>query len=93
MEILSAIQKEDGRTVVVSLHQVDMAIRYCPRVVALHQGRIVFDGPSTELTPVMLRDLYGMQADELLEVNDRLHLHAQPANQVLAWPVKAGQAA
>lgn len=46
MEILTRIQREDGRTVLVSLHQVDMAIRYCPRVIALNQGRVVYDGPS-----------------------------------------------
>ncbi|MNL25560.1 Hemin import ATP-binding protein HmuV [compost metagenome] len=50
----------------VSLHQVDVAMRYCPRVVALRQGKVVYDGPSAALTPGMLRDLYGTEADELL---------------------------
>ena len=66
MEILANIQREDGRTVIVSLHQVDMALRYCPRVVALNQGRIVYDGPSAALTPALLCELYGMDAHELL---------------------------
>ena len=64
MEILSKIQKEDGRTVVVSLHQVEIAIRYCPRVIALNQGRVVYDGPSSALTPAMLSNLYGTQVEE-----------------------------
>ena len=51
---------------VVSLHQVDVAMRYCPRVVALRHGKVVYDGPSAALTPKMLRDLYGTEADELL---------------------------
>ena len=72
MEILSNIQREDGRTVIVSLHQVDMALRYCPRVVALHQGRIVYDGPSANLTPALLRELYGMAAHELLTPSSTL---------------------
>jgi len=58
MDILSSINREDGCTVLVSLHQVDVAFRYCPRAVALHQGRVVYDGPSAALTPAMLRDLY-----------------------------------
>jgi phosphonate transport system ATP-binding protein len=66
MDILARINREDGSTVIVSLHQVDVAIKYCPRVVALHQGRVVYDGPSAALTPALLRDLYGMQADEIL---------------------------
>lgn len=51
---------------IVSLHQVDMAVRYCPRVVALHQGQVVYDGPSAALTPALLRSLYGVHADEIL---------------------------
>jgi phosphonate transport system ATP-binding protein len=66
MEILTRINREDGSTVVVSLHQVDMALKYCPRVIALHQGQVVFDGAASALTPALLRALYGMQADEML---------------------------
>jgi phosphonate transport system ATP-binding protein len=66
MDILAKINREDGTTIIVSLHQVDIAIRYCPRVIALHQGRVVFDGPSSRLNPELLRELYGVQVDELL---------------------------
>lgn len=86
MEILTRIQREDGRTVVVSLHQVDMAIRYCPRVIALNQGRVVFDGPSAQLTPVLLRELYGMQADEFLSGSDLLTAQPSPVSSpTLVW--------
>lgn len=87
MEILSTIQREDGRTVLVSLHQVDMAIRYCPRVIALNQGQVVYDGPSSQLTPALLRELYDMQADEFLSGSELLPLApTQLAQPVLAWP-------
>ncbi len=66
MEILTRINGEDRCTVIVSLHQVDMALKYCPRVVALYEGRVVFDGPSRMLTPRLLRELYGVHADEIL---------------------------
>lgn len=75
MEILARICREDGCTVLVSLHQVDMARRFCPRTVALHQGRVVFDGPSEQLTPTLLRELYGMQADEILNGSETIHGH------------------
>lgn len=95
MEILSRINREDGSTVVVSLHQVDMAMRYCPRVIALHQGRVVYDGPSSELTPALLRSLYGMQADEILNGSSTLHEPTQPAPSpaVVAWPMPLAHAA
>lgn len=94
MEILTRIQREDGRTVVVSLHQVDMAIRYCPRVIALNQGRVVYDGLSANLTPQLLRELYGMQADEFLSGSDLLtKTPAQQFAPVLAWAAPAAQLA
>ncbi len=65
MEILARINAEDGTTVVVSLHQVDFATRYCSRAIALKNGTVVYDGPSAALTPDLLRNLYGTQAEEL----------------------------
>ena len=65
MEILARINREDQCTVIVSLHQVEIALKYCPRVVALHQGKIVFDGAAAALTPELLRELYGVQVEEL----------------------------
>lgn len=94
MEILSTIQREDGRTVIVSLHQVDMAIRYCPRVIALNQGQVIYDGPAAALTPALLRDLYGMQADEFLSGSELLvSAQAQTPTPTLAWTNTLAQAA
>jgi phosphonate transport system ATP-binding protein len=59
MEILSDINKRDGITVLVSLHQVDYAVRYCPRAIALKDGKVVYDGPSSALGPAFLREIYG----------------------------------
>ena len=67
MEILARINREDNCTVIVSLHQVEIALKYCPRVIALHQGKVVFDGASSKLTPELLRELYGVQVEELFE--------------------------
>jgi phosphonate transport system ATP-binding protein len=65
LRILAGINQEDGTTVLVCLHQVDIAIRYCPRMMALKQGRLVYDGPSSAITASFLRELYGTEADEL----------------------------
>jgi phosphonate transport system ATP-binding protein len=98
MEILARINREDGCTVIVSLHQVDMALKYCPRVVALHQGRVVFDGPSKLLTPQLLRELYGVHLDEILA--DSTSLHSASVSQASAsstaspaWQARLAQAA
>jgi len=58
MEVLARINRDKGITVLVSLHQIDFARRYCPRTVALRDGAVVFDGPSTGLDPTSLNDLW-----------------------------------
>jgi phosphonate transport system ATP-binding protein len=58
MEILARVNREHGCAILVSLHQVDVALRYCPRIVAMSDGRIVYDGPAAQLSPEFLRELY-----------------------------------
>jgi len=71
MEILADINRQDGKTVVVTLHQVDYALRYCSRTVALKGGRIHYDGPSAALSDHLLNDLYGADMDASLLFSDR----------------------
>lgn len=66
MEQLLALNREQGMTLVVTLHHVGLARRYCERVVALRQGELVFDGPVQALTPEFLQSLYGAAAEELI---------------------------
>ena len=65
MDALADINR-DGITVVVSLHQIDYALRYCPRTVALADGAVVYDGPSEALSAERLRQIYGTGAHEVL---------------------------
>jgi phosphonate transport system ATP-binding protein len=66
MDILADMNRRDRITVLVSLHQVEFALRYCPRAIALKAGEVVFDGPTRELTPALLGAIYGADFDELL---------------------------
>jgi len=68
MELLAQMHRNRGCTVIVSLHQVEFAIKYCPRTVALHRGRVVYDGPSSALTPQLLGELYGSDVEELFDM-------------------------
>ncbi len=51
MELLRDINREDGLTVIASLHVLDLAITYGDRIVGLRAGRVVHDGPAAGLTP------------------------------------------
>ena len=64
MELLVELNKRDGLGVIVTLHQVDYAIRYCDRIVALKAGRIVYDGPATGLDTRILTDIYGPEFED-----------------------------
>ena len=95
MDILAKVNREDGCTVVVSLHQVNVALKYCARTIALHQGCVVYDGPSVGLTPAVLRSLYGAEADEILALGDHISSLEDKAKTVphLVWPTHFAQAA
>jgi phosphonate transport system ATP-binding protein len=67
MELLVQLNEQHQCTVLVCLHQVEMALRYCPRTIALDAGRIVYDGPSDALTPSMLARLYAGRGDAMAE--------------------------
>jgi phosphonate transport system ATP-binding protein len=77
MEALAEINREDGITVVVSLHQVGFALRYCGRVVALEHGRVVYDGPAAQLSVERLRSIYG--SDSELDFSDAEAILDRPA--------------
>lgn len=64
MELLQELNQRDGITVIVSLHQVDYAMRYGQRVVALKAGRIVFDGPAAKLNRARLIEIYGDEYED-----------------------------
>lgn len=65
MELLQSLNRQHSCTVLVSLHQVEFATRYCERTIALNAGKVVFDGPSSALTSEALSQLYGTSAWEL----------------------------
>jgi phosphonate transport system ATP-binding protein len=64
MDALRAVNREDGLTVLCNLHHLDTARAYCDRIVALHAGRVVFDGPTHALTSARVSEIYGISEDE-----------------------------
>jgi phosphonate transport system ATP-binding protein len=58
--LLTAEVSHRSCTVIVSLHDPDLAKRWCTRLVAFRDGEIVFDRPAAEVTDQMLDKLYGI---------------------------------
>jgi phosphonate transport system ATP-binding protein len=66
MDALAEINRLYGITVLVNLHSLELARRYCGRLVGLSAGRLVFDGPPEALTDAVSRRLYGLEAAEVI---------------------------
>ena len=54
-----------GATLVASLHHVEMALQFFPRIVGLRDGALAFDLPASEVTPALLAELYASHPEEL----------------------------
>ncbi len=63
MQALRDINQIDGKTVIVTLHQVDYARRYCDYTAALKQGTVQYYGEMKLLQPAFLDALYGGETD------------------------------
>lgn len=59
LNLLRAICHEDGVPLIVSLHQLEHARAIADRIIGLDGGRVVFDGPPTELSLEMVARIYG----------------------------------
>jgi phosphonate transport system ATP-binding protein len=66
MDALQRINRHFGLTVLCNLHSLDLARSYCDRLVGMAAGRVVFDDVPAALTEDVARELYGMEADEVL---------------------------
>lgn len=67
MDALRRINKHFGITVLCNLHSLDLAREYCDRLVGIAHGRLVFDDVPAALTESIARDLYGLEADEVMD--------------------------
>ena len=45
-------------TILINIHDVDLALKYCDRVVGINKGRIVYDGKSSDITKEILDKIY-----------------------------------
>ena len=59
MDALARVNRDLGISVLCNLHSLDLARRYCDRLIGMADGRVVFDGPPDALTVALTRELYG----------------------------------
>jgi phosphonate transport system ATP-binding protein len=59
MTLLGSLCSQRGIPALVNMHDVELARRFAGRIVGMSAGRIVFDGPPSELDDAVLRRIYG----------------------------------
>tara|TARA_B100001142_G_scaffold299422_1_gene323340 strand:- start:13 stop:759 length:747 start_codon:yes stop_codon:yes gene_type:complete len=63
MDDMMKINREDGITVICNLHSLDVAKKYCDRLIGLSDGKVVFDGAPDDLTAEISKELYDLDND------------------------------
>lgn len=66
MEHLRKICSKKGITVIVNLHQVDVAKNYSDRIIGLNSGQIVYNGHPSEIDKEVIQSIYGTDFDDLI---------------------------
>ena len=69
LSILALLRRRarDGATVLLALHDLNLAAAFCDELVVLQQGRLVAQGmPEAVLTPALLRMVYGVEASVMV---------------------------
>jgi phosphonate transport system ATP-binding protein len=66
MDALLRINKHFGITVLCNLHSLDLARSYCDRLIGMAAGRVVFDGAPAALTEHIARELYDLEANDVI---------------------------
>ncbi len=62
MSLITDVCAEDSLAAIINLHDVPLARRFCPRILGLQDGTIVFDGPASALNDQILTQVYGEEA-------------------------------
>ncbi|MBQ3304734.1 MAG: phosphonate ABC transporter ATP-binding protein [Clostridia bacterium] len=58
MSDFKRINEEMNITVLINIHHVDLALKYCSRVIGIRAGEVVYDGPTTAVTQAILDQIY-----------------------------------
>ena len=71
--LLRDLSAESKKTLLVSLHSVELALNFFPRIVGVRDGRVRFDLPPDQVTPALLEDLYAGDRDDETQLERLRH--------------------
>lgn len=63
LDLLTDLNRRRGTTIVMVLHDINLAARYSDQLVTMHQGRLHRQGPPAEvITPATMSEVFGVTA-------------------------------
>jgi len=65
MKYLKQLNTDYGMTIICNLHFLSLVRTYGTRVVALKQGKLIFQGKPEEITQEWFKEIYGEEAEEV----------------------------
>lgn len=102
LELVRRLNRDMGRTVVMVLHDISLAARYSDVIIAMQDGRIVSEGPPSDVvTEELLWDVFGLRANVIAEPSEgrphvvplgacRIKGAAKPVLDAIGSPAAAG---
>lgn len=64
LQLLQKLNEEEGRTIIMVVHDLNHASRYAQHMVAIKSGNVISEGAPVEvMTPGVLREVFGIEAD------------------------------
>ena len=64
MSLLQDFNREQQKTILIVVHDLNLAYRYCPKLILLNNRHIAYQGPMSEgLTPDRISEVFGVKAD------------------------------
>ncbi len=66
MDHLHRISRDMKITILMNLHQVDVAIKYSDRIIGIREGSVVYEGEPRKLKKKMVAEIYGSDAGDIL---------------------------
>ena len=64
MDDFLRINQDMNITVIINIHHVELALQYATRVVGIREGKIVYDGPASQVDQDILDSIYQGQKEE-----------------------------
>lgn len=66
MNYFKKLNRENGITVIINIHDVETALEYSDRILGIKKGQLAFDGKPSEVNVDVIRNIYGQDPKNIV---------------------------